>query len=172
MRLPITDQFLWDIYNYIEKSNDVIGFAFRYPVTMSNSLPGLKNPIFKKYKREKFSKLISYLNKKGYIKIKNLKSSKSVILTKEGISKALKASFNIESKKKRKDGKWIMVIFDVPEKNRKSRNLLRSILFNLGYKMFQQSAWISPYDVYSKTEKLLALYSLDQYVKMFLIEEI
>ena len=84
----------------------------------------------------------------------------------------MKASFIIEGKKKRDDGKWAMLIFDVPEKYRKSRDLLRSVLHNLGYKMFQQSVWITPYDVSDKTEKLLQMYNLDEFVKIFLIEEI
>ncbi len=112
------------------------------------------------------------MKRNGYIKAKNLENKQGIILTKEGISRALKASFKIENGKKRKDGKWAMLIFDVPEKYRKSRSLLRSILHNLGYKMFQQSVWISPYDVSEKTEKLLQIYSLDEYVKIFLIEEI
>ena len=65
-----------------------------------------------------------------------------------------------------------MLIFDMPARNRKARNLLRSILQNLGYKMFQQSVWITPYDVSEKTESYLQMYSLDRYVKIFLIEEI
>ena len=88
------------------------------------------------------------------------------------IDKVLKTSFDIEVNKKRKDGKWIMLMFDVPEKSRRSRRLLRSILHNLGYKIFQKSVWISPYDVSKKTEKLLQLYSLDKYVKIFLIEKV
>ena len=78
----------------------------------------------------------------------------------------------MEGKNKRKDGKWIMLTFDIPEKHTKARSLLRSVLYNLGYKMFQQSIWITPYDVSEKTEKLLQLYSLDQYVRIFLIEEL
>ena len=71
-----------------------------------------------------------------------------------------------------KDGKWIMIIFDIPQEYRKARNLLRSILQNLGYKMFQQSVWVTPYDVSEKTEMLLQKYLLDQYVKIFIIEEL
>ena len=149
--------------------------TFKYP-TMYNSLPGPENPIFKKYRKEKgtreFSKLIYYLKRKGYIKIENLRNKKAILLTKGGVSKALRASFRIENRKKRRDGKWIMIIFDIPQRYRKSRELLRSILLNLGYKMFQQSAWISPYDVSEKTEKLVQMHSLDKYVKTFLIEEI
>jgi len=78
----------------------------------------------------------------------------------------------MEEKKRRPDGKWIMLIFDVPERKRYLRDLLRSAIYFLGYKMFQRSVWVCPYDVLKKTEALLRKYSLDQYVKIFLIEEI
>ena len=96
------------------------------------------------------------------------------MLTKKGFDKAVRAQFDLEndSMEKRKDGKWVMLIFDVPEKYRKSRELLRGILYKLKYKMFQQSVWISPYDVSERTEGLLQEYSLDEFVKIFLIEEI
>ena len=75
-----------------------------------------------------FAKFIYYLKTKNYIKVKNLEGKKGIILTKEGIDKALKASFKMEEKEKRKDGKWTMLIFDMPSKNRKARTLMRSIL--------------------------------------------
>ena len=96
---------------------------------------------------------------------------RGVVLTKEGLGKILKASFKIEKKNKRKDGKWVMLIFDIPQKYKKSRELLRGVLHNLGYKLLQQSVWVTPYDVSEKTEKLLQFYSLDNFVKLFLIEE-
>lgn len=175
MKLPITDQFLWDIYNVVNTTGDVLEFVTRRPSTRM-FVPGSENPIFKKYRHDKnrayFTKLIYYLKSKNYIKVKNLKGKRAVILTREGIGKALRASFVAEEKKKRKDKKWIMLIFDMPSKNKKARNLMRSILFNLGYKMFQQSVWITPYDVSKKTEELMQFYSFDKYVKVFLIEEI
>lgn len=174
MKLPITDEFLWDIYNVLEKAGDVMDFLLNPRAV--KFMPGLKNPIFTKYRHARsknaFNNLVYYAKTRGLITVKNLEGKKAIMLTKGGISRALKASFIMEGKKKRKDGKWAMLIFDVPEKYRKSRDLLRSILHNLGYKLFQQSAWISPYDVSEKTEKLLQMYSLEKYVKIFLIEEI
>jgi len=175
MKLPITDQFLWDLYVMMDKTGDVLNFITK-PNTMYHRLPGPKNPVFDKYRKDKnrttFSKFIYRLKSNNYIRVENLKGKEAIILTKEGLHKALKASFIIESRKKRKDGKWTMLIFDVPEKWRKSRDLLRSILHNLGYKIFQKSVWITPYDVSKKTEHLLQYYSLDEFVKIFLIEEI
>lgn len=174
MRTFITDEFLRDIYVFLSETGSIIDSLFEYP-TMRNRLPGVKNPVFEKYRKERgmkeFNKLVYYLKRKGYIKVKNLENKQGIVLTKEGINKALKASFKMD-KKRRKDGKWVMLIFDIPEKNRGRRDLLRSVLLNLGYKMLQQSVWISPFDVSKKTELFLQSYNLDNYVKIFLIEEI
>lgn len=174
--MNITDKFLWDMYNFLETAGDIFGPILRPYPTMRNSLPGIKNPVLKKYQKKRgrkdFGKLIYQLKTNGYIKVENLKSKQAILLTKEGIGKALKASFKIEGKKRRRDGKWIMLIFDIPQKNKKARALLRSVLLNSGYKMFQQSVWVSPYDISEKTEKLLQMYSLDSFVKIFLIEKI
>ena len=178
MKTFITDQFLWDVYNILEKTGNVAHFIFRRKRTLYD-LPGLKNPLIEKYRKlrnkQQFNKLIYNLKRNNYIKIKSLKGKQAIVLTGRGVDKALKARFKIEGlqdRKKRKDGKWIMITFDIPQKHNKARNLLRSILKNLGYKMFQKSAWITPYDVSEKTEELLQFYNLEKYVKVFLIEEI
>lgn len=175
MKINVTDKFLWDLYNVFSEAGAAIDELFEYP-TMRNSLPGPKNLFFKKYQKERgarnFSKLIYYLKRKGYIKAQNLKNKKAFLLTKNGISKALMASFKIEKRSRRRDKKWIMIIFDIPQKDKKSRGLLRSVLINCGYKLLQQSVWISPFDVSEKTERILQTYALDKYVKIFLIEQL
>lgn len=174
MKISLTDQFLWDIYKFLQSTEDVARFIFN-PNPMKLML-GPKNPIFDKYRhdknRRKFNDLIYYLKINDYIKIKSLENKEAILITKKGIDKALKASFKIEEKTKRKDGKWIMLIFDIPQKYKKSRKLMNSILHNLGYKMFQQSVWITPYDVSEKTEKLMQIYSLENFVKIFIIEKL
>ncbi|OGZ67688.1 MAG: CRISPR-associated endonuclease Cas2 [Candidatus Staskawiczbacteria bacterium RIFCSPHIGHO2_02_FULL_34_9] len=180
MKIPITDQFLLDVvYKFVDKTDDVVDFLLSNKYRQINIIFGKNNPEIEKYKKNKkyhqFNQLIYNLKKNNYIKVKNLENKKAIIITKAGIDKALKASFKIEGrnkKNKRKDNKWIMIIFDIPQKHRKARDLLRSILNNLGYKMFQQSVWITPYDVSDKTEKLLQAYSLDGYVKIFIVEKL
>lgn len=125
----------------------------------------------KKWGGRKFGKFIDYLKRNNYIKTKALENKQGIILAQKGLLKAFNVGLKTD-KKKREDGKWIMLIFDIPEKYKKSRRLLRSILKTLGYKIFQQSVWITPYDVSEKTEKLLQFYSLDKFVRIFLIEEI
>lgn len=175
MKLPITDQFLWDIYKSLDRSKDILGIVFN-PHPRIGDFWAIRNPVFEKYRKDKnkikFRKLIYYLKSRNYIKVKSLKGKQAIILTKKGLDKAVKASFTLEGKEKRKDGKWIMLMFDIPEKYRKSRDLLRSILHSLGYKLFQQSVWVTPYDVSKKTEELLQTYDLEKFVKIFIIEEV
>ena len=75
MKTSITDQFLWDIYNLIEKGENVVYFISQGRKAFYN-YSGLKNPIFEKYRKtinkRKFSKLVYYLKKNNYIKVKNL----------------------------------------------------------------------------------------------------
>ncbi len=44
-----------------------------------------------------------------------------------------------------KDGVWKLVIFDIPEKQKKIRAVLRAKLKQLHFKKWQNSIWISPY---------------------------
>lgn len=172
MKLSITDQFLWDVYDLLSDLHDKIDpIISPYPTSIAR-LIAPNTPIAKKYSRRQFSRFIYYLKKKNYIKIKNLRQNNGIMITKRGMEKVLMASAHPDKKEKRKDGKWLMVMFDVPEKMRVLRNLLRSILQNLGYKKFQHSVWVTPYDVLDATEKIIAMHSLDEYVKIFIIEEI
>ena len=174
MRTTVTDQFLWDLYNIGHATHELMRFVLN--PNAIKWMPGPKNPVFEKYRKEKgareFAKLIYYLKRKNYIRMKSLEGKKAVMLTKTGIDKVLQASFTLEKKQSRKDGKWIMLIFDMPAKYKKGRQLMRGILRNLGYKVLQHSVWVCPYDVSEKTEQLLQLHDLERYVKIFLIEKL
>ena len=174
MKLPITDKFLMSVCNCTEKLDKTFDI-FAYKTIEKAYCPALYD-LKKEYERQKnkqkFSQLIYRLKKNGYIKIKNLEQNEGVILTKKGAKKVLKIKFKIEKRKRRSDEKWQMIIFDIPEKKRHLRDLLREKLRFLEYKMLQQSIWVCPYNVQKETELVLRKNSLDPYVKIFLIKEI
>lgn len=180
MKLPITEQFLWSLYEAAEKVGDALSSATPPMGIKEASAPylsALKRRYERKYqnkkRRKSFQKFIYYLKKKGYIRIKSLEESQAVLLTQKGREKAIKAKFRKagQEKSKRKDGKCIMVFFDIPEKKRRKRDLLREHLQFLGYEMLQRSVWICPYDVLEETKMLIREYGLDSYVNLFLIKE-
>jgi DNA-binding transcriptional regulator PaaX len=49
-------------------------------------------------------------------------------------------------KKKRWDGKWRMVVFDIPERRRRTRFRLRAVMQEVGFVRLQDSVWVYPYD--------------------------
>jgi len=178
MKLPITDEFLWNLYNLLEETDEVIDEFFLSPsrrlksLRYSVELDKLRKIHARKKMRKKFSAFVYYLKKRGYIKIKNLEGKQGVLLTRKGAEKVLRTKLRMAEKKKRRDGKWLMVIFDIPEKKRKLRILFREYLRTLGFQMLQRSVWVSPFDVFKEVEEVIRRYELDPYIKMFLIEEI
>lgn len=174
MKLPITEKFLWDIYNAIEMI-DKLHEPFA-PRTMKEvwfpDLYKFRREWERKLDRKRFAKLLYYLKKKGLIRVKELENKKGVILTPKGMKKVLRIKYKMIEKKKRRDGKWQMAIFDIPEKRRKIRENFRNDLKILGYQKLQKSIWISPYDVLKETQELIRKYSIEKFVRLLLIEEI
>ncbi|MFH1838265.1 MAG: hypothetical protein ABH808_02080 [Candidatus Kuenenbacteria bacterium] len=175
MKIPFTDQFLLNLYDLIEEI-DRTSEKFFPPRTMQEFLYNDFYKLRKEYERKKdkkyFFQFINYLKKKDYIEIKNLKNKEGILLTKKGTEKVLNLKLKTEKRKRRSDKKYQMIIFDIPEKKKYLRDLLRKKLLQLEYRLFQRSVWVCPYDVLKETEKFLREHSLDPYVRIFLIEEI
>ena len=177
MRLPITDQFLWMVYNFFEKTGEILEPPEIFKLkTMREAIypqsADFWRNLEKKRSKRQFAQFVHYLKKKGYIKIAALKEKKGILLTPRGREKILKVKIELKNKRKRKDGKWIMLMYDIPERRKKERFLLRAILKNLGYQQFQKSIWVCPYDVLEESKEATRIYFLDPYIKTFLIEEI
>lgn len=66
---------------------------------------------------------------------------------------------------KKWDGKWRIVIFDIPEKKRTTRTRVRGILHEAGFKMLQDSVWVIPYDC----EDVIGLMKTDLGVGKYLL---
>ena len=62
------------------------------------------------------------------------------------------------------DGKWRLVIFDVPVKKNKNRLAFREKIKNMGFIMVQKSVWASPYECYKEIIVLRKFYEIEKYV--------
>jgi hypothetical protein len=92
------------------------------------------------------------------------KSDHTYELTSAGEYAALKAyvrkeTVQIERGDKHKarswDGRWRVIVFDVPESKRAIRDYFRSLLKRLGFAEFQRSMWLSPHKTPSFLLKIL-----------------
>jgi DNA-binding transcriptional regulator PaaX len=89
-----------------------------------------------------FYNFIFRLSEAEYIK----KTNTTATITPEG-EKLLKRLAPV------KDGIWKLVIFDIPEKHKYVRTVLRAKLKQLHFKKWQNSIWASPYELDAEIEK-------------------
>lgn len=179
IKIPLTDKFLWMLYDSYEKTGEILEppeiFKLK-PLREAGALDAhYWSALETKRQRRQFAQFVNHLKRKGYIKIAILKNKKGILLSPKGKEKALRVKYSKvkpEGLKKRKDRKWVMVIFDIPEKKRKYRNDFRSFLYSLGFQKLQKSVWISPYNISKQLEEVIRVYRIDSYIRIFLIEEV
>ena len=88
-------------------------------------------------------------------------------MTKKGLNKVTKCCPTLFLKQKKWDQKWRVVVFDIEETNRKTRDLLRNYLKYYGFGYLQKSVWISPYDVFDKFKNIIEKYKIANKVILF-----
>lgn len=121
----------------------------------------------KRFPRQQFRNAIHRLEKKGYIRCVGERNAWQFELTKAG--KALLEKCRIEDLKIQKppqwDGKWRMVMFDIPENFRKARNALRDRLRYLGFHALNLSVWVHPHECKDEINAIVAYYDVGKYVR-------
>jgi hypothetical protein len=182
MRLPFTEKFLWDLYKALKLTSGALDKFCSIGVyrNLRGIIDFFKYPDYFDFKKteqerlgkERFGRLIKYLKYNGYLYIKKDRNKNAVILTSKGAQKILDIKKKLEGKSKRKDGKWQMVIFDIPEDIKSKRDYFRAGLKRLDYEKLQQSIWICEYDVFKETKELIKYFKLESFVKLLLLEEI
>lgn len=112
--------------------------------------------------RNSAKQIIKQARKTGYLQEVEKEGQKFLSLTSCGQMKVIK--YLAESKVKEWDGKWRILFFDIPEKNRMKREVLRKKLKELGFQRYQLSAWISPYDFTDEIQLLINHLDIAPYV--------
>jgi CRISPR-associated endonuclease Cas2 len=94
------------------------------------------------------------LHAKGLIAFEERDGKKYARVTEAGEELlALEQLRQLHKSPKRWDGRWRVVIFDIPERRRATRNRLRGFVQEYGFVRLQDSVWAYPYDC----EDLIAL---------------
>ncbi len=98
--------------------------------------------------KQSFRNALSRLKNKGLIvgERRNGKVIFNLSDNGERLAKRLKLKLEL-AKKRRWDGKWRILIFDVPEKIRGKRDFLRRELVDFGFYPFQKSVWVYPHNL-------------------------
>lgn len=125
---------------------------------------------------------LSRLKKKGFIKYNE--NHNTFTLTSRGEEKALFSSIrlhillflkekaNLKQDKKKWDGYWRVVVFDIPNKFYGMRDLLRDLLKSIGFRKLQNSVWVFPYKAPEYLNETLNDNRIKKYVRFLLVKEI
>ena len=110
------------------------------------------------------------LKKKKYIKTEKISDGNYKFeLTKKG--KKLLGEYEIEDMELKNegkwDGKWRFIMFDIPERRRLYRDVLRDKLKKLNFFQVQQSVWVYPYECEEEIDLLLEFFGIEKYVLRF-----
>ncbi len=76
------------------------------------------------------------------------------------------------TKRGRWDGKWRIIFFDVPEKKRRLRDELRSMIRTIGFREFQKSIWVYPYKVPGFLSDILFEENIKHYTRLITTDKI
>ena len=110
---------------------------------------------------------LNYLSRRGYVKIlKDENGQMTVKLTREGDTAIEKLNFN-ELKLPEPgvwDGKWRLVIFDIPTYKHKNRQAFTEKLKELGFGMAQKSVWAYPFECYKELAIVRKFYEVEKFV--------
>lgn len=148
-------------------------------VVASAIMPGL--PLALKYtikawkniNRQDLGRIIKRLEKQRMVAIIEKDGNTIIEITDKGKRRLLEYDFeNIEIKKKRLDGKWRMVIFDIPEVQKSARESFRNKLLQLGMIRLQDSVFASAYPCKNEIDFLCHFLGISNYVTLASLNEI
>lgn len=104
----------------------------------------------------------------------NQDGSITLLLNDAGKERALRFSLDTMSvvRPKKWDGKWRMVLFDIPERQKKLRDVFRRHLQRIGFYEFQKSVFVFPYPCDDELDFLIEFHHAKRYVRTITVESI
>ncbi|MBI5799089.1 MAG: CRISPR-associated endonuclease Cas2 [Candidatus Yonathbacteria bacterium] len=130
---------------------------------------------WKSIERDSLNRAIRSLYESKLVSTKdNHDGTLTLVLSKEGKRLALTYDIeNIELKTPTQwDGRWRIVMFDVPEKYKRTRDALRMHLKNMGFYEFQKSVFVHPYPCAKEIEYITEFYQARRFVRFIVAAEI
>ncbi len=115
--------------------------------------------------RREFLRTKDYLRKQGYIELLPTKKEGEYLLhlTEKGRDRILRDQIKrkvIQSDINEWDGYWRIVLFDIPEKNKSTRETLREKLRTMGLYKLQDSVFVSPFPIQAEIEMFCEIFSI------------
>lgn len=129
---------------------------------------------WKRFNPSYLRRTLKVLEKQKHVEVVTENGAEIVRLTHGGKRKILQYSLHTLSLDRPKswDGKWRLVMYDIPTGQRHTRDVLRQTLQRLGFYKLQESVYLFPYPCFDEIEYLRQYYFLDITVQYLLVSAI
>jgi hypothetical protein len=147
----------------------LIATGFMLPAALLvPNLPMAMNPILQSLsgqcnaRKRDIIKSIQALKRRALIK----KLANKITITPKGKKELFKKTLQLVEIKKQKnwDGKWRLIIFDIPEKFHNARNALRQKIKEIGLYQLQRSVYIYPYPFSEEIDLISQFFNIYEFL--------
>ncbi len=159
----------YNILKYVLLAGGVLAISTIAPLSGALFVREMIRGYFRKkdFERQRFLRDLKRLQVRGLLDFQGLSDgSLKIVLSKEGKRKALIYKLDdIKLNKKRWwDGKWRLVIFDIPHSQKRFRDALRRKLKELEFYAIQKSVFIVPYKCEDEIDFITTLMGVREHV--------
>ena len=150
-----------------------VAIALTSPYLVQNLLREFNRERKRKLNREDLEKVLNKFQKDRFVAIVQKGDKGYLKITQRGRRQLVE--FNIDTikiQKQKWDGRWRLVIFDIPEKSRVARDVLRQKLKEIGFILVQKSVWICPYECQNEISFISSVYEVERYVNYAIVVQI
>lgn len=130
----------------------------------------------KNVRQSEIKRRLKQMEKREILYIEEKNGETYVYLKDKGKIELVKHSIRLllvfKKKKKKWDGRWFIVFFDVPENERIKRDYLRKLLKYLGFYQYQKSVYIFPYECEKEIFLIKKIIEGAKYMKYIIAEKI
>lgn len=129
--------------------------------------------LWKEANRQDLGRIIKRLQKQEMIAVKERNEKVLIEITEKGRRRLLEYDFEkVERKSKKRDGKWRLIIFDIPEGKKKSRDAFRKKLIQIGCIRFQDSVFVSAFPCKDEIDFLSHYLEISDFVTLLTVDSI
>lgn len=145
-----TSSLLREIFKTAKTSpNSSIDFFTE--LVFDNLPPLVKSDLRKNGGKDELLRLVYYSRQRGFVNVDNS-------LTTKGHKRLLNLDFERISLDDSWDGKWRIVIFDIPQEHNSDRDKIRRLIKSVGFIQLQQSVWFHPMPTEDKVKEIQNAY--------------
>ncbi len=159
----------YKILKYLAASAGILVVSTISPLGGANLVRALVREYFRKrsFEKSKFLRDLRNLQVRNLINWEDLGDGRvRIILTKGGKEKVL--TYSVDDIRLNKeggwDGKWRLVMFDIPHRHKLARDSFRIKLKGLGFYPIQKSVYITPYPCEDEIDFLTSLFNVRKHV--------